>query len=86
MDKQLEKSYEERFSTMTTVGWKQFIEDVQGIFDAVDKVAPIQNEIDLFFRKGQLDILQWVLTLKESSEQAYEALQVDSSGDAQDAS
>ena len=86
MDKQLEKYYEERFSTMTTVGRKQFIEDVQGIFDAVDKVAPIQNEIDLFFRKGQLDILQWVLTLKESSEQAYEALQVDSSGDAQDAS
>lgn len=86
MDKQLEKYYEERFSTMATHGWKQFIEDVQGIFDAVNKVAPIQNELDLFFRKGQLDILQWVLTLKESSESAYEALQQDSSGDAQDAS
>jgi hypothetical protein len=86
VDEQLEKYYEERFSTMTTVGWKQFIEDVQVIFDSVNKVAPIQNEIDLFFRKGQLDILQWVLSLKESSEQAYEALQVDSSGDAQDAS
>ncbi len=86
MDKQLEKYYEERFSTMATKGWKQFLEDVQGIFDAVNKVAPIQNELDLYFRKGQLDILQWVLTLKESSEQAYEALQLDSSGDAQDAS
>ena len=86
MDKQLEKYYEERFSTMATQGWKQFLEDVQGIFDAVNKVAPIQNELDLYFRKGQLDILQWVLTLKESSEQAYEALQQDSSGDAQDAS
>jgi hypothetical protein len=86
MDKQLEKYYEERFSTMATQGWKQFLEDVQGIFDAVNKVAPIQNELDLYFRKGQLDILQWVLTLKESSEQAYEALQLDSSGDAQDAS
>jgi hypothetical protein len=84
VDKQLEKYYEERFSTMATVGWKQFLEDVQGIFDAVNKVAPIQNELDLYFRKGQLDILQWVLTLKESSEQAYEALQKDSSGDAQD--
>ncbi len=83
MDKQLEKYYEERFSTMATQGWKQFLEDVQGIFDAVNKVAPIQNELDLYFRKGQLDILQWVLTLKESSEQAYEALQRDSSGDAQ---
>lgn len=71
---------------MATTGWKQFIEDVQGIFDAVNKVAPIQSEIDLFFRKGQLDILQWVLTLKESSEQAYEVLQNDPSGDASDVS
>jgi hypothetical protein len=85
VDKQLEKYYEERFSTMATVGWKQFLEDVQGIFDAVNKVAPIQNELDLYFRKGQLDILQWVLTLKESSEQAYEALQADSLGSAQNA-
>lgn len=86
MDKALEKYYEERFSTMATTGWKQYIEDVQAIFDAVNKVAPIQNEQDLYFRKGQLDILQWVLTLKESSEEAYEALQRDSSGDAQDVS
>lgn len=86
MDKVLEKYYEERFSTMATTGWKQYIEDVQAIFDAVNKVAPIQNEQDLYFRKGQLDILQWVLTLKESSEEAYEALQRDSSGDAQDVS
>jgi alpha-amylase/alpha-mannosidase (GH57 family) len=84
MDKQLEKYYEERFSTMTTVGWKDFIEDTTNIFNAVNKVAPIQNELDLFFRKGQLDILQWVISLKESTEQAYEALQKDSSGDAQD--
>jgi len=86
MDKQLEKYYEERFSTMTTVGWKDFIEDTTNIFNAVNKVAPIQTELDLFFRKGQLDILQWVISLKESTEQAYEALQQDSSGDAQDAS
>ena len=84
MDKQLEKYYEERFSTMTTVGWKDFIEDTTNIFNAVNKVAPIQTELDLFFRKGQLDILQWVISLKESTEQAYEALQKDSSGDAQD--
>ena len=84
MDKQLEKYYEERFSTMTTVGWKDFIEDTTNIFNAVNKVAPIQTELDLFFRKGQLDILQWVISLKESTEQAYEALQKDSLGGAQD--
>jgi hypothetical protein len=85
VDKQLEKYYEERFSMMATVGWKDFIEDTTNIFNAVNKFAPIQNELDLFFRKGQLDILQWVLSLKESTEQAYEQLQT-SSGEASDAS
>ena len=83
MDKQLEKYYEERFSTMSTQGWKDFIEDTTNIFNAVNKVAPIQNEQDLFFRKGQLDILQWVISLKESSEQSYESLINDSAGAAQ---
>ena len=70
---------------MATVGWKDFIEDTTNIFNAINKVAPIQNELDLFFRKGQLDILQWVLSLKESTEQAYEQLQT-SSGEASDGS
>lgn len=85
MDKELQKYYEDRFSMMATQGWADFNEDVKNIFNAVNNLAPIVNEQDLFFRKGQLDILQWVLTLRESSAQAYEQLQ-NPSGDALDAS
>ena len=85
MDKELQKYYEDRFSMMATQGWTDFNDDVKNIFNAVNNLAPIVNEQDLFFRKGQLDILQWVLTLRESSAQAYEQLQ-NPSGDALDAS
>ncbi len=75
MDQDLQKYYEERFSMMGTIGWKDFIEDVQALFDSYDKVNSIGSPDDFYFRKGQLDILQWILNLKAVSEQTYEELQ-----------
>jgi hypothetical protein len=74
MDEKLQAYYEERFSMMATDGWKDFIEDAQQMFDALNNVLPIQNEAELQLKRGQLDILQWVLNLKNSSDQSYEQL------------
>lgn len=74
MNKELEKYYEERFSMMTTKGWSDLLEDVQKMFDARNHVLAVQDEKDLQFKKGQLDVLQWILTLKQSSEEVYEQL------------
>jgi hypothetical protein len=83
MDDKLQAYYEARFSMMATQGWKDLIEDAQGFFDGINKVASIQNENDLFMKKGQLDVLQWLLSLKDSSSQTYESLL---SGDISDGS
>ena len=83
MDEKLQAYYEARFSMMATQGWKDLLEDAQGFFDGINKVAAIQNENDLFMKKGQLDVLQWLLSLKDSSSQTYEQLMNDSSGEAQ---
>ena len=74
MDEKLQAYYEARFSMMATKGWTDLIEDAQGFFDSLNKVAPIQNENELFMKKGQLDVLQWILSLKDSSVQSYEQL------------
>ena len=74
MDEKLQAYYEARFSMMATQGWKDLLEDAQGFFDGINKVAAIQNENDLFMKKGQLDVLQWLLSLKDSSAQTYEQL------------
>jgi hypothetical protein len=86
IDKKLQAYYEARFSMMATEGWKDLIEDAQGFFDGINKVSAIQNENDLFMKKGQLDVLQWLLSLKDSSSQTYEQLIADSSGEAQNGS
>jgi len=83
IDKKLQEYYESRFSMMSTQGWQDLMEDVQVMFDSLNHVLSIQNEADLMVKKGQLDLLQWLITLKPVSEQAYEQLINDSSGEAQ---
>ena len=83
MDAKLQSYYENRFSMMATDGWQDLIEDAQAMFNSLNHVLSIQNETDLMVKKGQLDLLQWLINLKPASEQAYESLINDSAGAAQ---
>jgi hypothetical protein len=57
-----------------TQGWLDLMEDAQNMFNSLNNVLPIQTETDLHLKRGQLDILQWLLSLKAVSEQTYEQL------------
>ncbi len=75
VDKELQKYYEERFSMMSTKGWKDFIEDTQNLFNQYNQIISTDTLEEYHKRKGQLDILQWILSLQSVSEQSYEDLQ-----------
>lgn len=75
MDQELQKYYEDRFSMMLTSGWVDFVEDVQAMLDAYNQVDGINSPDEFWKRKGQVDILQWILSLKQTSEQTYKELQ-----------
>lgn len=74
MDKELQRYYEERFSMMATQGWIDLQEDIDKLIKSLHNVSIIEDEKDLFFKKGELSILTWLQTLKEVSERAYEDL------------
>ena len=74
MDRELQDYYEHRFTMMSTIGWKEFIEDTQDMFESLNAIGSVENFEGFHKRKGQLDILQWILSIKEVSEQAYEDL------------
>lgn len=75
MDKKLKEYYEQRAEMMSSVAWKQLIEDIQVMFDEYNKVTSLNGSIEnLNFKKGQLDILNWLLSIKTVSEKAYEEL------------
>ena len=74
MNKDLENYYNARFDLFSSQGWADLTEDLQGMVDSYSDISKINSIEDLYVRKGQLDILNWLLSLKEISEQAYEEL------------
>ena len=74
MDKDIQEYYEARFDMMASKGWQDFIEDTQKMLDAYNKIERLTGVEDLYYTKGQLDILNWVINLKQTSEEAYREL------------
>lgn len=74
MTPELQRYYEDRFSMMASQGWRDLLEDIDGMITSLNNVSTIQDEKDLQFKKGELSILNWLKTLKQVSEEAYEAL------------
>ena len=75
-DKELQTYYEEQFSMFSSIGWKDMIEDMQQLYEAVDDLTTVENEQTLWFRKGQLDILNLILDRAKT----YEATWMDLNG------
>lgn len=74
MAPELQQYYEDRFSMMTHQGWRDLLEDVDLMITTLNNVSTIADEKDLQFKKGELSILNWLKTLKQVSEEAYEGL------------
>ena len=76
MDKELQVYYEETFSMMSTKGWALLMEDFQALKASLNDLSTVADTQTLYFRQGQLDILNLVLQRKEICEKAYEELQI----------
>lgn len=75
MAPELQKYYEETFNTMSTKGWEFLIEDFEEIKASLNDLSTVTDTQTLFFRQGQLDILELVLGRKAMCEKVYEDLQ-----------
>jgi len=74
MDIKLQRYYEERFSMMATQGWKDLVEDVEEMLKTTNSLDGIQDEKTLHFKRGEISIMKWLLSLKASSEAAFSQL------------
>jgi len=75
MDKELQKYYEETFSTMSTQGWAFLIEDFTKLKQELENIRTVKDAQSLSYRQGQLDILDLLLNRKKTCEEVYEQLQ-----------
>jgi len=74
MDKKILNYYDNRFSMMSSPGWKDLMEDLQKMYDEYKSVQNCETSEDFHFAKGQVDILKYMLGLKNMSEKVYEDL------------
>lgn len=70
----LKKYYEDRFTMTASQGWIDLLEDIQIMLDNYNNLTTINSVEDLYKRQGQIDILNWIKSLREVSERAYEEL------------
>jgi len=64
---------------MATQGWTDLLEDLQQLKDSLNNLSLVTDTQDLYFRKGQIDILDLILKRKDTCEQVYEELQNENS-------
>ena len=74
MDKELQEYYEARFDMMSTKGWEDLIVDIEKMIEERNNLLATKSLEELNLRKGQLDVLHWIRTLKQLSEESWEQL------------
>ena len=73
----LQKYYEETFNTMSTEGWKYLLEDLEEIKVSLNNLSTVNDTQTLFYRQGQLDIIELILGRKAVCEKVFEDLEDD---------
>lgn len=75
LNKELEDYYLNRFELTSLQGWKDLIEDATKMREAYSNIGGISTLEGLHYKKGQIDILDWLISLRSVSEEAYKQLQ-----------
>lgn len=74
MEQSLQKYYEEQFSMMASEGWKDLMEDFTKLRGELDNIKTAKDAQQLYFRQGQLDILDLILNRRKTCEEIYDQL------------
>ena len=63
---------EDRLSMMETEGWRDLIQDLENLEDSVKNIDTMNSEQDLWHAKGQLHIINFLLSLNTVTNLALE--------------
>lgn len=74
MDKDTQQYFDKYFDLFASEGWKQFIEDMEGNRDLMSDLMTVKDANDLFYRKGQVDVLNRIVNFQDSIENAHKVV------------
>ena len=68
---ELQRYYDNLFEMHGTAGWANLLEDLQHMEQNYNRVDAVDEQNTLDFRRGQLNVVRWLLGHKELVEHAY---------------
>ena len=74
MDKETETWYEEQFLMFSCQGWKDLMQQAGELIKNYENVRNISDNDRLHYRKGQLDILDWLSGWQKTVDEQYKVL------------
>ena len=77
LDKELETYYNNYFDLFNTEGYKQLISELQGNLLAINNIDACKDEADMYFRKGQLNVLASLINFETAIDNAYKEITED---------
>ena len=77
-DKELQEFYEQRFDLFMQPGWKDLVEDFTELAKTVGDITKCDSEADMWYKRGQLEMINYIVNLQELTERAFEELDEDS--------
>lgn len=75
IDKETEEYYNKYFDLFINDGWKQLIEELRQNALAINSVEATKDSDDLYIRKGQLNVLAYLLNFESTVNNNFEELQ-----------
>jgi len=75
MDKETEEYYNKYFDLFYNDGWKQLIEELTQNAAAINSVEATKDGNDLYLRKGQLNVLAYMLNFESTVNTNFDELQ-----------
>jgi hypothetical protein len=76
MTPELQRYYEDRLSMMASDAWNDLMEDVETMLKATDTLSGVTQD-NFRFKQGEVSIMKWLLSLRDTSTKAYEELQLE---------
>ena len=72
MDRENQEYYDKYFTLFSSDGWKQLVDELSNNAVQINSVEAAKDANDLYFRKGQLNVLAYVLNMQSIVEANYE--------------
>ena len=74
LDPETQQYYDNYFNLFQTDGWKQLTEELQQNALVINSVEAAKDANDLYMRKGQINVLAYILNLESTTNNNYEEL------------